>query len=585
MKKMNQEEIVQVQPVKLTQKLGRYTKGLMISIAIILLSTIIAVIGTLVDQEIIMIVGYVIVGLSSIIFFVFYVLFLSSIRRLARTNELYYKISNRIFVSFFYGFLFAVAGGSNSYSNVFYFQSQYYLSRIFGLTAILFFGFAFLYIDKLFKEFKANKLFPEKERRKLGTVFTIGFAFLIVLIDTILRAAIYASLKNQGRDRTWIYNHFQIPLDYSILAFMTLAIGSLCFFLYQLGNQWLKIEEELDEQYFKMGGKTFNDKFKSNILYISSVLMVSIFLSVIYVIYYFINYLTDQYIDELIWSIGIFLGVTVILTIIFIIRVSLNYNKMAQLIPKTSNYGIFTAIALSFSPFLLIAGFFSNIEFDVAGDLYLISRILLLLGIGLFAAGSFFNHLILKNLKLNKNEFPVRRKELILPISGLLIFVILVVDTIVRPILRNTLYEDNYLGLQAFNRDFLWLGYVFGTLFVAAIIPAVYGILTTSKEYLKVIPSYGKIPLRLRKSKLDEELRLYKPEPSKVTEQVTEYKPVPEKPEVVQYCSSCGKEMQERFNFCAFCGNKKDTKLKNCKNCGEVLLKGFVYCPICGTKK
>jgi len=568
---LSQTDIIQVQPVKLTQKFGRYTKGLMTSISIILVSTTLAIIGIQIGEDIIITVGFIVTGLSSIIFLVFFVLFLTSIRRLGRTNESYYSTVTRIFVMFFYGFIFAAAGGTNSYSDN-RFHSEYFLSRVYGMIAIVLFGLAFIFINKLFKEFQQDKLYPVEEKKNLGLPIMMGAMLLVILIDTILRPVAYGSSM--------------ITMNYVILAIMFVLVSVLCYFLYKLGSDWLKIDDDLNNQYFKMGGKTFNDKFKSNILYISTIFIVSSVLSLIYVIYYFVIYTAGGYgyIEELIFSVGIFVGVMILFLVIYIIRISLNFNKMAQLNTKTSNQGIFTAISLSFSPFLLIAGFFSNIGFDTGDELYWIARILLLLGIVLFALGSYFNYVILKNLKLNKDGFEVRKKDLILPISGLVLFVLLLADTIIRFVVWEVVYDANSIGMDVFNLEFLWFGYLMGALFFLAIIPTIYGLITTSKEFLKVIPAYGKIPLRLRKSKVEEQLQLYQADQDMVPA-AKAVAHVPDKPEAVQFCSSCGKELQARFNFCAFCGDKKDTKLKPCSNCGEVLEKGYKFCPICGKKK
>ncbi|MCE7747665.1 MAG: hypothetical protein GPJ51_04670, partial [Candidatus Heimdallarchaeota archaeon] len=509
---MSQTDVVQVQPVKLTQKLGRYTKGLMISIAIILLSATLAVIGIQIQEEIITIVGFVIAGLCSIIFLVFLILFLTSIRRLGRTNEKFSANTNKIFVFFLYGLLFGIAGSSNSYSVADYLESAYVLSRVFGIVALVCFGLAFVFINKQFKLFKEEELYKGDGKKKLGSVIILASMIVVILVDTILRPVVYQSLLDKGEDYYWISDNFIIPLNYVTLGIMFVLVAALCYFLYLLGDEWLKIDDDLNEQYFKMGGKTFNDKFKGNILYISTMFLVATFLSLVYVIYYFVNYLTGGWIEDLIFSIGIFVGVIIVLFVIFIIRISLNFNKIAQLNSKTSNYGIFTAIALSFSPFLLIAGFFSGIEFSLRFETHTISRILLILGLVLFAIGSFFNYMILKNLKLNKEGFEVRKKDLILPISGLVLTVILIIDTIVRIALWNNYGGSDYAALASFNLEYLWLGYLFGALFFIAIIPTIYGIITTSKEYLKVIPAYGKIPLRLKKSKLEEQLQLYQTE-------------------------------------------------------------------------
>lgn len=578
---MSIENTIQVQPVKLTQKFGRYTKGIMISAAIILIAAILAIIGIMHQIDIIMTVGFVIVGLSSIIFLVFFILYLSSNRRLGRTNEIYSKTTNRVFISFFYGFLFGVAGAANSYSDVYYFGSQYFLSRLFGIMSLIFFGFAFIQINRLFNEFTQNKLYSSEEKKRKGIPIVFGCILLVIFIDSILRPILYAVFIGKGQYNNWIYNNVNIPFNYTVLGVISVLLSLLFYYLYLLGNDWPKIDDELNEQYFRMEGKTFIDQFKSNILYISTMFMVSTFLSSIYVVYYFIEFLRGEDVFELVWSIGIFVGFTIVMLAIFIVRIALNYNKIAQLHSETSNYGIFTVISLSFTPFLLIAGLFSNSEFEILSELYLISRILLLIGMGLFIVGAYFNYAILKKLKLNKEEFEVSKKDLILPYSSLALFILLLIDTVVRKVIFVSLYQQTYVQMEVFNRDFLWLGYVFGSLFFLAVIPTIYGIVTTSREYLRVIPSYGKIPLRLRKSKVEEQIQFYKPEQEQIAAAIT----VPEKEVLITLCKKCGKDLLERFNFCAYCGEKKNKKLLTCINCGETLEKQFVFCPLCGVKK
>ncbi|MCG3257989.1 MAG: zinc ribbon domain-containing protein [Candidatus Heimdallarchaeota archaeon] len=528
-----------------------------------------------------MTVGFVIVGLSSIIFLVFFILYLSSNRRLGRTNEIYSKTTNRVFISFFYGFLFGVAGAANSYSDVYYFGSQYFLSRLFGIMSLIFFGFAFIQINRLFNEFTQNKLYSSEEKKRKGIPIVFGCILLVIFIDSILRPILYAVFIGKGQYNNWIYNNVNIPFNYTVLGVISVLLSLLFYYLYLLGNDWPKIDDELNEQYFRMEGKTFIDQFKSNILYISTMFMVSTFLSSIYVVYYFIEFLRGEDVFELVWSIGIFVGFTIVMLVIFIVRIALNYNKIAQLHSETSNYGIFTVISLSFTPFLLIAGLFSNSEFEILSELYLISRILLLIGMGLFIVGAYFNYAILKKLKLNKEEFEVSKKDLILPYSSLALFILLLIDTVVRKVIFVSLYQQTYVQMEVFNRDFLWLGYVFGSLFFLAVIPTIYGIVTTSREYLRVIPSYGKIPLRLRKSKVEEQIQFYKPEQEQIAAAIT----VPEKEVLITLCKKCGKDLLERFNFCAYCGEKKNKKLLTCINCGETLEKQFVFCPLCGVKK
>ena len=48
-------------------------------------------------------------------------------------------------------------------------------------------------------------------------------------------------------------------------------------------------------------------------------------------------------------------------------------------------------------------------------------------------------------------------------------------------------------------------------------------------------------------------------------------------------CQECGKEVEESFQFCPFCG-KKLIKPKICSNCGFKLKENFMFCPDCGKK-
>lgn len=48
-------------------------------------------------------------------------------------------------------------------------------------------------------------------------------------------------------------------------------------------------------------------------------------------------------------------------------------------------------------------------------------------------------------------------------------------------------------------------------------------------------------------------------------------------------CQECGKEVEERFQFCPFCG-KKLIKPKICSDCGFKLKENFMFCPDCGKK-
>lgn len=50
--------------------------------------------------------------------------------------------------------------------------------------------------------------------------------------------------------------------------------------------------------------------------------------------------------------------------------------------------------------------------------------------------------------------------------------------------------------------------------------------------------------------------------------------------EDVKNCPSCGKQVDEQFIYCPFCGAEIEPK---CKNCGQPLVEGAKFCAICGT--
>ena len=49
------------------------------------------------------------------------------------------------------------------------------------------------------------------------------------------------------------------------------------------------------------------------------------------------------------------------------------------------------------------------------------------------------------------------------------------------------------------------------------------------------------------------------------------------------HCQECGKKVEEKFQFCPFCGAKL-IKPKICSNCGAKLKESFMFCPECGKK-
>jgi len=71
-------------------------------------------------------------------------------------------------------------------------------------------------------------------------------------------------------------------------------------------------------------------------------------------------------------------------------------------------------------------------------------------------------------------------KEIILPLSGLVISLIILVDTITRALIWRTYdYSGDWSTRRAtwrtYVRDTLWLGYVFAFLFTIALLGTIYG--------------------------------------------------------------------------------------------------------------
>jgi len=52
---------------------------------------------------------------------------------------------------------------------------------------------------------------------------------------------------------------------------------------------------------------------------------------------------------------------------------------------------------------------------------------------------------------------------------------------------------------------------------------------------------------------------------------------------MVIHCQECGEKVEEKIQFCPFCG-KKLIKPKICSNCGTKLKEKFMFCPECGNK-
>ena len=84
-----------VEPLKLTEKLSRNTKGIMVSLAILMSSATLAVIGDIIDEWITMTIGYVVAGICSVSILIFFIQFVKGTNGFERINKELSKYTNR----------------------------------------------------------------------------------------------------------------------------------------------------------------------------------------------------------------------------------------------------------------------------------------------------------------------------------------------------------------------------------------------------------------------------------------------------------------------------------------------------------
>ncbi|MHA2309303.1 MAG: zinc ribbon domain-containing protein, partial [Candidatus Heimdallarchaeaceae archaeon] len=174
--------------------------------------------------------------------------------------------------------------------------------------------------------------------------------------------------------------------------------------------------------------------------------------------------------------------------------------------------------------------------------------------------------------------------DLLLPLSGLLSAIVVVIDTIVRQVIWSTYIgtgEYEWSNLRKYQNDYLWLGYIFAALYSIALISVIYGLRKTENEILNLLPNYGRIPVKVKKAKVVVQPTVVAKPVEKPAKAVVEAR--------IGHCSSCGEKIDERFRFCPSCGvqevgKEAIPKGKFCANCGDTVEKSFRFCPSCGVQ-
>jgi len=600
-------EAMFVEPLKLTEKLSRNTKGIMVSLAILMSSATLAVIGDIIDEWITMTIGYVVAGICSVSILIFFIQFVKGTNGFERINKELSKYTNRISISLFYAFFLAIAGFASTHGDYREWTPSFFLARFFGITSIICYILLFYSVNGLFKELTSLKLYQSKKRSRNYLIIILIVMLIETILDTVLRISIWAYYeKNIFNAYDEFTRKIGKPLTWSMLGFLLIADAFLCFELVKLSNRWLEINKKIDEKYLRLPPQNFDELFERKSFMMNSNLALAIALSFIVVISYLlllafgdiiytytsasVTYLRihTDFIIQIAYTVGPFIVIAVIFTLNYLIRTILNYHKISQLSKKTANYGIVLSVMMIVSPFIIITGFFFNTTFNLRNsETFLVSRILMILGLILFSTSTLFISKIIHNLRDEKKKI-TKRKEFILPASNIFTVFLLVTDTIVRVILWNVNYDGSRSARVQFTQDMLWISATFAALFGLALIGSIYGFVVTKKEISGFLPKFGKIPVKIKKEKITvlptvsikPELKEVIPEEAVLKEEIV-YKP--------NFCFNCGEKLEERFRFCPTCGEQeeiKETVPKSnfCAKCGEKINKSFRFCPTCGVQ-
>ena len=573
---------------RLTRKFNRQTKGIMITLALIFIFATIGMFGSLIDEWVTMSIGFVIAGISTAVFFIFYLGFLLNIRKFNRIEEQLSLVADRIFVSFFLGFFFSIASFSFITTSIDNWRVSFYLCRFFALISLSAYFYFFKSIEILFKKLSSLKLYPQKETEKRNFILMILFCiFLIIIIDTIIRITVFFE-----------------SLNFIMMGILTVAVAGICWQLYEVSNKWIKLDEKINRDYFLLEPSTFEEKLKTNSLLVNMFLSLSGFLSFVFVFGYLLiytfcdivrrsvflgQYSYDFWSDDLIQlkvSIAPFVSIALFFAFLFLIMMSFKYNKISQLSEKTSNNGLIINILLTISLFVLIAGFFFNFGFNIQDiKLYSASRVLIILSLLLFTISIFLHYKNIVNLRKEKKQIKQDFKNLLLFFSSSILLVLVILDTVIRVVIWEIFYNVSFhvKNWVFYIQDTLWLGYLFTFLYLACLIGIIFGFKFNKEEILKILPNYDMIPVKTK-------LRRTTVQPSTYLRPELEERELVEKEikkVVVGRCSNCSTEIEEGFRFCPSCGMqvgtvKKAPKAEFCVNCGQKIEKRYNFCPLCG---
>jgi len=580
------ENDLYVEDVGLSQKIGRNIKGLMISILLILISATVGFIGIQEEITIVVIIGLVVAGISAVSFFVFFILFLSSIRKVGRTEPELAGITDKIFSFLFAAFFLAIAGAANSYSYIDWdLHLPYITSRIFGLLSLLCFLMFFLYLEILFKKFKELKITYEDRPRPFTLVASIALLMVTFIVDTIIRFV--------------INDDFFKTLNYIMLGIIVVAIFYICFEMNSLALDFEQLDYKFNVKFMQLPPPDFETKIKSNSLMLSLNISLATFFSVYLSLANSITLRIDSYAHmAIIPTITPVISTLILLVIIFLIVVALKYQKFSQLSHKTANFGIIIIISLIVGPAVLLAGFFTNTSFSVYtidSDIFLISKILMMLGVLILGVGVLLVMLTVERLKeIDKNLVKNKQNTILnalFPTSCLLAIITLFIQTIIPKVAwANFDFEGDpwYIAIDRFAEQIIWVDWLAIPLYTIVLAMVAFSILHYKNEINAIVPNYGKIPVKVKEKKTTAEVKPVEYRPTLVEEKTEE-----DKREVIEWkakCSNCGAKLLKKYRFCPDCGIKfkEDAsralpKATYCVTCGEKLQEKYRFCPTCGS--
>lgn len=579
---MSSDEAAFIEPALLSDRLSRNTKGLLISIALILVSATVSVIGTLQDDFIVRTIGIVIASICAIAFFIFFLFNLLSIRKLARTEEQLVPLVNKIYISLFSAFFLSLTGAVNSAGNFLYAANVYFISRITGMLAIIAFMLFFFYTEKLFQKLTELGKITDERKRRYNPTFTMVLLLILIVIDTFIRF--------------FVFSNNSVTLTYIILSCLFVLVSYTCFEMFNIATNWEMIDYKFNSKYAQLPPGDYEEKLKTDTLLLISSFSLSVLLSMIIVVSYLISGSAYfSFLGGIFYSSYTVIGVLIIIFLISLIRTAINYQKFSNLSHKTSNYGIIIIISMIIGFAVIMTGFFYNSAYFGAymfmRDGQLISRILMIIGLCLFSFGTLLVNIVINDLKTINKKLRINWTSSIFPMVSFSSAIILAIETIVRRIMWKNFdslpSESTSSKARRFVAETIGSGYIYAALFTIILVVMIYGFIQFKKEILIVVPNYGKIPVKIKESETQvQQQAVYLP--PKVAEEVPE--DVRETIVRGTKCKKCGAKLLKRYRFCPDCGvkfqeeaTKALPKATYCVMCGEKLSEKYRFCPTCGS--